>query len=296
MSLRTSPFAVDGFRLLKAVPHTEGDRRLIYIEPSDEGRDIEGDIVRQSVLERAAPYYLRHGNIDIAHRSLGESSEEEASEDGLICGRMPDHWEIGRPIDIRFNPIRVKAEIYRSTGPTIPPHLEAAEEYWLSQTSQDPPKTYFPSIGGLKLHKSCDDSGCDLDDLLWTNIGLWRSPMHPAVRPVSLVPFEVFAKALVAGYGTDVRTLTGGAATRKESLHGAHDHGYVGAAARFMKAVQTGACEHARPPLSAQKIIDHFRECEKLADGTASRFAVKLVTDVARRVNRARQHPAAKAA
>lgn len=56
--------------LLKAVPKTEKDARILYLEASNEDVDRQNEIVLQKTLEESTDFYLRHGNIDISHFSL----------------------------------------------------------------------------------------------------------------------------------------------------------------------------------------------------------------------------------
>jgi hypothetical protein len=106
--------------------------------------------------------------------------------------------------------------------------------FWDSMTRQKPAQRWHPSVGGSVI-----DRGTEVDPktkqpckviraVRWTNIGFSKTPVNHTVASVSVVPFGALAKswgpggldiskALEAGYGTDVATLTGGAALRTES-------------------------------------------------------------------------------
>jgi hypothetical protein len=209
---------------LKATPSTEGERRLLYLEASNEARDMQGEVVLAKALAASADYFEKFGNVDVQHRSMI----------GLANGDPNYHLhEIGRPDTVRVDGTRtfVKAEIYQGDTPVA----ATANNFWDSITKLRPPTRWFASVGG-----KVQESGRDIDpdtgesrrvikSVLWCNIGVSRTPVNHKVKQVSVVPFGVFAKcwgaggldltkALTAGYGTDSTTLTGGAALRKQSL------------------------------------------------------------------------------
>lgn len=213
--------------MLKATPSTEGERRFVYFEASNEGLDQQGEVVAAKALSDSADFFMRYGNIDIDHYTLI----------GPKLG-IPDYalYEIGRPSDVRQEGGRtfVKAEIYSGAGPAA----ERANQFWSSLTEIRPPARWYPSVGGKVLDKAIEfDPKTKLRKALikavrWYNIGVSKTPVNQHVSTCATVPVGAFAKcwtaegldlakALEAGYGTDSAALTGGAALRKQSLDGA---------------------------------------------------------------------------
>ena len=208
--------------LLKASPVEEGGERLLFIEASNEDVDHQNEVVLQKALADSAEYYLRHGNIDLSHYTiLGPKSG--------VSNFM--EYEIGKPLAVEVSGKRtfVKAQLYRGDSPMA----RNADMVWDSLTKQSPPSRWYPSVGGAVLAKSIridPDTGAKVgvvDRVRWNNIALDRQPVNKTVPEVSTLPVGVFAKsmgafivqkALVAGYGTDMASLTGGAALGMQSL------------------------------------------------------------------------------
>lgn len=208
--------------LLKATPAEEDGERFMYFEASNEDVDHQNEVILQKALTESAEYYLRHGNIDLSHYTiLGPKSG------------IPDFmtYEIGKPVDVRVGgkSTFVKAQLYRGESPMA----KNANMVWDSLTKQSPPSRWYPSVGGAVLSKSVridPDTGAKIavvDRVRWNNTALDRCPVNKTVAEVSTAPVAVFAKsmgafvvskALAAGYGTDVATLTGGAALGVQSL------------------------------------------------------------------------------
>lgn len=213
--------------MLKAVPATEGDQRVIYLEASNEARDYQGEQVLAKALAASADYFERYGNFDIQHRSMI----------GLASGDPDYHLhEIGRPEKVRVDSGRtfVKGIVFSGEGRVA----EAANNFWDSLTRLNPPQRWYPSVGGKiqEVKKAIDpESGQptrQITKVIWSNVGFSRTPVNPRVPQVSTVPIGTlakcmtedgidFQKALEAGYGTDSATLAGGAALRRQSLDGA---------------------------------------------------------------------------
>jgi hypothetical protein len=207
--------------LLKATPASEGEDRVLYFEASNEDLDHQNEVILQRALAESAGYYLRHGNIDLSHYSiLGPKSGIENFME----------YEIGKPVDVRMEGPRtfVKALLYRGDSPMA----KNADMVWKSLTAQSPPSRWYPSVGGSVLGKSIKldpDTGAKvavIDKVRWNNVALDRCPVNKTVPEVSTRAEGVFAKslngfvvkALQAGYGTDMGTLTGGAALGVQSL------------------------------------------------------------------------------
>jgi hypothetical protein len=210
--------------MLKAHPQEEGGRRYVYMEASNEGLDVQGEVVAAKALAESADYYLKYGNLDLDHYTR-------------IGARLaiPDYtfYEVGQPRDVgqRGRSTFVKAEVYQGEGQAA----DKANMLWQSMTAVRPPLRWYPSVGGAVLGKSDE---IDPDTLArktiitatrWNNIGLSKTPVNQHVRDCAVIPIGVFAKcmtpggldifkALEAGYGTDSAALTGGAALRTQSL------------------------------------------------------------------------------
>ncbi|HDR9163620.1 TPA: hypothetical protein QDB28_004024 [Burkholderia vietnamiensis] len=210
--------------MLKATPITEGADRFVYLEASNESTDQQGEVVLAKALADSAAYYLKFGNLDIDHYT------QIGAKQGIPNYEL---YEIGRPIEVRADKgvTFVKAQIYTGSGAAA----ERANNFWSSLVDLNPPKRWFPSVGGAIQEK---EVGIDpatkskrvlIKRVRWTNIGLSLTPVNPNLATVSTVPFGALtkswgsdgfdlAKALEAGYGTDSASLTGGAALRVQSL------------------------------------------------------------------------------
>lgn len=265
---------------LKARPATEGDERFIYCEPSNESRDAQNERLFQKALEESAPHFLKFGNVDLEHKSMPAVAK-------LLGIDEPELWDIGYPVEVRPNPIMVKAVIYRGEGRRV----LKANLFWEAMTQVIPPPRYYPSVGGRAEKKvaSPDGVGSDIISVLWTNLAFAREPVNRTVKAVSLMPFDTFCKGVVAGYGTDTQGLEGGGALRRESLHptpvatipgGAQpprddeDATFARAAAQFLR----GQCRHADGgPYTVATLAAHFRECAGMTPERATRAAARLL-------------------
>lgn len=233
------------------------------MEPSTEHVDSMGDVVVQDALRKSADHFLKFGNIDIDHLSMI----------GHKLGLNPREWEIGRPIDVdtRRKRVAVRAEVYRGH--------EKADWFWRTVTEQVPPMTWYPSIGGLMPERD----GQKVIRLLWVNIGLSRTPVNPHVVPVQL-DTDAVAKALTAGYGTDSAALAGGAALRRQSLHGAPivtQQQLADDVSDYLLKVlrrRIGRCDHLQGPWT----VDALKACIKAHWGVVADDA--LIDAVLRRL------------
>lgn len=205
--------------MLKARAASEGGKRIIYLEASNEDVDLQGEKILAKALQDSAPYYLRHGNVDLKHYT--------------VSGAVPNHleYEIGRPVAVEVGRGKtfVKAELYQGNSAMA----RHADMVWESLTQQQPPARWYASVGGAVLSKSVQsdpDTGervAVVSRVRWFNTALDRCPVNSTVPTVSAQPIGLFAKSLggfvickglEAGYGTDSAALTGGAALREQSL------------------------------------------------------------------------------
>jgi hypothetical protein len=224
--LGSAPDYVSIGGIFKATPHSEGDRRFVYFEASNEGLDQQGEVIVAKALHESSDYFLRYGNVDIDH----------LTKIGPKLG-IPDaaRYEIGLPVEVRQdgNSTFVKSEIFTGDGQIA----EKANMYWDSLTKLSPPQRWYPSVGGQSLAKAIEvdpktqGRKVVIKKVRWFNIGMSKTPVNQHVGTCATMPVGAFAKAmsesgldiakaLEAGYGTDSASLTGGAALRKQSLYG----------------------------------------------------------------------------
>ena len=228
--LDASPSYLSIGDMFKATPHTEGDKRFIYMEASNEVRDLQDEMVLQKALTDSAEYFLRFGNIDIDHYTkIGVPNPQK----GYIGIPNFELYEIGRPIDVRADgkSTFVKALINSGSGIAA----EKANSFWSSITELNPPKRWYPSVGGSVLEKSIaiDEKTSEkysvITKVRWNNVGFSLQPVNQTVQEVSTIPIGVLAKSwgvlgldlrksLEAGYNSNAATMTGGDALRVQSL------------------------------------------------------------------------------
>jgi hypothetical protein len=210
--------------MLKATPATEGGERIIYVEASNEGRDIDGEIVLSKALKESADYFIKFGVVDLDHKSMPNVAQR--------MGLVAEEWAIGQPVDVRFDgdTTFVKAKLYDGDTPLA----EKARNVWDGLTKLNPPARYYASVGGAVLGRDVrfdPKSGERIPVVTktrWSNLALSQVPVNNHLATASSAPIGVFAKSLnayvlkglEAGYGTDSASLTGGAALRGQSLHG----------------------------------------------------------------------------
>jgi hypothetical protein len=218
--------SISGF-FKAARPSTEGERRILYFEASNEAVDQQGEVIAAKALADSTDYYLRFGNVDLEHMSVL----------GPRLG-IPDYisYEIGRPVAVKQTgkSTFVKAEIYRGDSAAA----TKANDFWASVTELQPPKPWYASVAGAILEKAVTfdpdtkSRKVIVKKVRWQNTALSATPVNDNISVCATVPVGAFAKcqlaggldiakALEAGYGTDSAALTGGAALRRQSLYGA---------------------------------------------------------------------------
>lgn len=266
--------------MLKATPQEEGGRRYVYMEASNEGLDVQGEVVAAKALEESADYYLRYGNLDIDHYTR-------------IGARLniPNYqlYEIGQPRDVgrRGKSTFVKAEIYKGEGPAA----EKANMIWSALTEVSPPQRWYPSVGGAVLDKAVEVGEEGRKTIItktrWNNIGLSKTPVNQHVRDCAVIPIGVFAKcmgpngldiakAMEAGYGTDSASLTGGAALRTQSMErGEGVVSYWSMRDRMAKALMTREVGQTPGEMTAYA-VDHFGFEQDEAAENVERFLKDL--------------------
>lgn len=279
----------------KAEPREEDGKRLLYLEASDETLDHQQEKVLQSALVDSRDYYLRHGNLDISHYTLI----------GMKHG-IPDHlsYEIGKPVEVRFGDgatkkTFVKAELYQGANGGTSKQAENADMVWKSITKQRPAMSWFPSVGGGILDKGpavdpeTKSTITVVKKVRWCNIGLDRMPVNKSVPEVSRAPIGLFAKSLggyyvlktlTAGYGTNSATLSGGAALRKQSLHGVPVT-YMDFRERLAKHISS----NVEQPCGANELIDYSINSLRLDADNAHELVDRFMSDLHTGIYRSNQ-------
>jgi hypothetical protein len=278
--------------MLKATPATEGAGRFVYMEASNQARDFQNEVTLQKALAESANYFLKYGNVDLEHYTILGRPNPETGRKGF-----PDYedYEIGRPVDVRFDGERtfVKAQINQGSSD----YFSKANRFWASITELNPPKVWYPSVGGAVLAKAIgvDDSGEKypvITKVRWSNIGMSLTPVNPDLVSCSTVPFGVLAKclnpsggidlrkSLEAGYGTDSATLTGGSAIRAQSLQGggAKPISYSQFRDRLAECFGAGAIGARRKPELVREAASRFG----LSDADATRYVERFLDDLKR--------------
>lgn len=285
--------------MLKATPRMEDGQRVIYIEASNEAVDHQGEVVMAKALADSADYYLRHGNLDIDHYTL-------------IGPRMgikdANLYEIGRPLEVKSRDGKtfVKGVVYSGTGPAA----EQANNFWSSLTDINPPQRWYPSVGGaipaggkvVEIDPKTQRRRVMVKSTRWTNIGFSKTPVNQAVPTVSTVPFGALtkswsadgidlAKALTAGYGTDVAALQGGGALRRQSLFGAPISSYVEFRDALLRDLQSGA---AGGNPSSRALVAHAAQAYGMNPSRAADYLERFLGDAQatasiRSIHRSRQ-------
>jgi hypothetical protein len=284
LTLENCPDFVSVGSLLKATPATEGGRRILYFEASNEGLDQQNEVIAAKALAESADYFLRYGNIDIDHMTLI----------GAKAG-IPDYtnFEIGRPLEVgqKAGKTFVKSEIYSGSGQAA----EKANMVWSGLTEISPPQRWYPSVGGAVLAKSVQVDPKTLarksivGKVRWSNIGISKTPVNQHVAECATMPLGVFAKsfsvagnvfnfskALEAGYGSDSAGLTGGGALREQSL----DHGvknYWDFRNKLAGAMRSG--EAGENPKAASLLAYAVKEFG-LSQGDAAGYVERFMRDL----------------
>lgn len=185
--------------MLKATPRTEGDKRYVYIEASNEDLDQQGEIVLAKALEDSKDYFLQYGNLDIDHYT----------QIGPRMG-IPNaaSYEIGRPVSVSVTGGKtlVKGLIATGTGSAA----THANTFWDSLTAINPPQRWYPSVGGavigkeVRIDPKTKQKRTVITKTRWNNIGFSKTPVNPSVPTVSTIPFGALAKSWVLGGGIDI--------------------------------------------------------------------------------------------
>lgn len=282
--------------MLKATPHAEGGRRLIYCEASNEGLDQQNEVVAAKALADSAEYFKRYGNIDIDHYTLLGKPNPAKGWPGIPdC----DMYEIGRPIEVRQTgkSTFVKAEIYSGTGPAA----ERANQFWSSLTDLNPPQRWYPSVGG-SIDKASTKIVIDPETKLrkaivqkvrWSNIGFSKTPVNQHVGTCATAPLGAFAKcwtaagldmakALEASYATDATAKTGGGALGKQSLD-TGVHSYFDFRNKLAEHMHTGVI--GENP-GARELVQYAAKAFSLSSDQAAEWVERFMRDLKNGLNK----------
>lgn len=209
---------------------SDGDRRLICVEPSTEGVDLSNERVVREALDAASRFFLARGNVDLDHLSKSSPASAGAkaiaeryramgfpiptAADGSL---LPHPFEIGKPLEYRVENgrPRVVFECYQGPDEVV----GVANFYWRTLTEVSPPWDWFSSIGGFYLKKSVAvgpnadpllgggkriEKFVDVTQLIWNNLAQTRHAVNHLVDraalakslEVEIVDLPVLAKSL----------------------------------------------------------------------------------------------------
>ncbi len=269
--------------LLKATPRTEGDRRFVYVEASNETVDQQGEIVLAKALEDSQGFFRKFGNLDLEHYTVI----------GAKAG-IPNHesYEIGVPVDVRLEKgaTFVKGEIYQGSGDMA----AKANMFWSSMTEQNPPKRWYTSVGGAVLAKSIEinpktgDRVGVVSKVRWSNLAFSATPVNANLLPASVVPFGPLVKAwgdagwdvlksLTAGHETDSAAMTGGSALREQSL----DRKVI-SYAEFREALAAAFTQGSMLAKTKNDLVQEAGSRFGLPSATATRYVGRFLDDLKR--------------
>ena len=192
-------YAPFGLTFIKGEEHA--GRWDVFLEASNEGIDQEGEVLIRKALELSKDYFLEMGILswDHKHKQTGQPQ-----------------FIIGEPSEVAFteSPSRtlVKGWLYQKN--------KIAQQVW--DNIQSDASKLGASVGGGILKKSADEKHPDIgviSRVIWDETALTHKPVNTGTfGHVSVIPFPEFAKALMAGSGTDAASYTGGRALTGESM------------------------------------------------------------------------------
>ena len=186
----------DRTTLIKA--KEEDGKWITYLEASNEIRDQDLETTLMKALKDCADYYLTHGVISFDHK------HKELNDPSFI---------IGEPLAVAFtkdNRTLVKGMLYKENK-----IAQGIFENLLSESTR-----FGSSIGGYILHKSNPNTPkAIIDKVFWDETAITHKPVNDAtLGKVTLIPMTEFAKALMAGGGTNAAEFTGGRALTPENM------------------------------------------------------------------------------
>jgi hypothetical protein len=170
---------------------TEGDKRIVEVEASNEQVDTEGDVIEQKSLLDAGAGFCATGHLDIDH----------LSEIGERLGiRNPSQYIVGVPLEVKDlgkGRTGVRGELNKSAK---------AEELWAGLT-MDPPVRWRASIYGfpkagmiddMRVSKGPNPTGAKryvVKGINWRSLAFTRNPINDSITGNAHI---VTAKAMMA--------------------------------------------------------------------------------------------------
>lgn len=176
--------------LIKA--RSDGTRRLVEVEASNEAVDGEGDVIKQAALLDSASPFIATGHLDIDHYSeIGER----------LGISNPSDYIVGNPIEVKDlgkGRTGVLGELHKSGRPK-------ADELWSSLTA-NPPVRWRASIYGFPKAGMVEDCRITKGDsggakrfiikgLHWRSLAFTRNPVNDSITGAAHV---VTVKSMVA--------------------------------------------------------------------------------------------------
>jgi len=184
-----SPF--EGLVLFKA--EEQGGKWNIYLQASNEGLDLDQEVILCKALKESQDYFLSHGVLswDHKHKILHDPK-----------------YIIGEPSEVQFsdkNETLVKGWLYQKN--------DIAINLW--KNIQSKAQKLGASVGGGILTKAKSQ----ISRVIWDETAITHKPVNDGTMgKVQLIPFAEFAKALMAGAGVDAASYSGGRALTGEHL------------------------------------------------------------------------------
>ena len=215
MPANTGMLSIDpGTQLCKSSTAIEGGERVLYMEASNQARDVQNETILVDALEGSKDYFLKYGRIDLDHATVWQMIREQK-----LDPHNPYAREIGRPLDVRFTrgsdgpKAMVKFGIFKST--TKDNEFTKAADWFWNSLQVTPPVRWYPSVAGSLLpggRVDQPDGRRVIKAMRWHSVAMTRNPVNPEVGQVSTVPLEVFCKALREGgdLGVSMAALAGG--------------------------------------------------------------------------------------
>src|ERR1700733_998016 len=174
--------------LIKA--RTDGDRRLVEVEASNEEKDSEKDIIKQAALLDDAASFVATGHLDIDHYSeIGERL-------GIT---NPTDYIVGVPTEVKDlgkGRTGVLGELHKAGR-------RKADELWSSLTAQPPVRWRasiygFPKAGMVedcRVSKGGGDTRFIVKGIHWRSLAFTRNPGNDSITGAAHV---VTAKSMLA--------------------------------------------------------------------------------------------------
>lgn len=267
-SLASDPVIIGFPALIKA--HVDGaGRRLIELEVSNEYEDVEGDLIQQKALLKAASTYLRTGHVDIDHYSeLGKNPAYK-----WLGIKNPEEWIIGMPTtvrDIGDSRTGIEAEIYKNKDGTVDPTRYKYDMFWQSLQT-DPPARWYASIYGYPGNDTEEGTLATrylVKSFDWRSTAVTRNPVNDSIKSAArIVSAKSFAAKLPRPFPADEQVFT------REHMR------------QLFKSHICGECPSTDKgqDVTVWSIRDHFMKCDHLTYNMADLYALAISELMSRR-------------